>query len=318
VTPATLSAGAQGDEVRRLQLALIAANYDPGGVDGVYGAGTEAAVRRFQGDHGLTADGIAGPRTWEALGAGTLDAELLRKGSSGIRVRQLQEALSKAGYDPAGVDGVYGAGTESAVRRFQGDHGLDVDGVVGPRTWQAVMTSGGAGQGSPPPDPGSEPGQAGTHQGGLSTQGAEFIARHEGCRLELYNDPVGHCTIGVGHLVHHGACNGSEGAEFTGGITRERAFELLRTDAASAARAVLGAVTVPLSQTELDALVSFVFNVGSGAFQTSTLLKKLNAGDRGAVPSELSRWTKASGRDLPGLVTRRAAEGRLFAEGRYG
>jgi GH24 family phage-related lysozyme (muramidase) len=103
----------------------------------------------------------------------------------------------------------------------------------------------------------------------------------------------------VGHLVHHGACNGSESAEFTDGITRERAFELLRSDAASAAGAVLAAASIRLSQAELDALISFVFNVGSGAFQTSTLLKKLNAADRAAVPGELGRWTRASGRSYP-------------------
>ncbi|HEU5001344.1 MAG TPA: peptidoglycan-binding protein [Actinomycetota bacterium] len=320
MAPVLLQNGSSGDQVRQLQQALLAAGYDPTGVDGVYGPGTETAVRRFQGERGLDADGIVGPRTWEALTSigGAADGSpaggLLRPGSSGARVRQLQQALLAAGYDPAGVDGVYGPGTETAVRRFQGERGLDADGIVGPRTWEALTSTGGAADGGAGiPTPGGGP----PSEGGLSTRGAEFIARHEGCRLQLYNDPVGHCTIGVGHLVHHGPCSGSEPAEFLAGISRERAFELLQADAASAARAVLGAVSVSLGQHELDALISFTFNVGGGAFQGSTLVKKLNAGQRGEVPGELARWTKASGKELPGLVTRRTAEGRLFSAGEY-
>jgi GH24 family phage-related lysozyme (muramidase) len=315
MTSPTLQPGARGEEVEQLQQTLLAAGYDPNGVDGMFGPGTEAAVRRLQGDHGLDVDGIAGPRTWGALAALT-PRPVLRQGVSGDEVRRLQQTLLAAGYDPNGVDGMFGPGTEAAVRRLQGDRSLAADGVVGPQTWQALLAGGGSGE----PDPEQDPpggGQTLPHQGGLSSRGAAFIAHHEGCRLQLYNDPAGHCTIGVGHLVHHGNCNGAEGAELSAGISQERAFEILQTDAASAARAVLGAVTVPLSQAELDALISFVFNVGGGAFHTSTLLRKLNAGDRGAVPAELGRWTKAAGQDLPGLVTRRRQEGRLFAHGIY-
>ncbi|HEX2053990.1 MAG TPA: glycoside hydrolase family protein, partial [Actinomycetota bacterium] len=205
--------------------------------------------------------------------------------------------------DPKGVDGVFGKGTEDAVRLLQTRHGLPADGIVGPKTWAAL----GAGSENP------------ADQGGrrLSARGAEFIARFEGCRLNLYDDPAGHCTIGVGHLVHRGRTDGSEPAEFRNGITRERALEMLQQDAESAAKAVEASVKVPLSQSELDALISFVFNIGAGAFRSSTLLTKLNAGDRSAVPAELTRWTKAGGKVLPGLVARREAEGQLFSTGRY-
>ena len=67
-------------------------------------------------------------------------------------------------------------------------------------------------------------------------------------------------------------------------------------------------VDVPLTQYQFDALVSFVFNLGSGAFGGSTLLKKLNAGDYSAVPAQLMRWNKAGGRVLRGLTRRRQAE----------
>jgi lysozyme len=153
----------------------------------------------------------------------------------------------------------------------------------------------------------------------LSQRGAAFIARFEGCRLQLYNDPAGHCTIGIGHLVHHGPCNGSEPAEFKRGITRERAFELLAEDAAEVVAAMRRRVKVALTQPRFDALCSWGFNCGSGVFATSTLVRKLNAGDYASVRSELARWDKAGSppRPLPGLTRRRKAEGRLFSEGKY-
>ncbi|MGB2695190.1 MAG: lysozyme [Dehalococcoidia bacterium] len=148
----------------------------------------------------------------------------------------------------------------------------------------------------------------------ISDSGLQLIAGFEGLSLLLYNDPVGHCTIGYGHLVHRGPINGSEPAEFRRGITEARALELLRADAASAESAVNGAVQVPLNQHQFDALVSFVYNVGAGALQTSTLLRLLNSGDYDAVPAQLARWTKASGVELPGLVRRRQAEGQLWSQ----
>jgi lysozyme len=149
----------------------------------------------------------------------------------------------------------------------------------------------------------------------LSKAGVRLIAGFEGFRSDLYDDAAGHCTIGYGHLVHHGACDGSETKEFRHGVTRERALELLGEDAATAAAAVNDGVSVPLEQDQFDALTSFVFNVGSGAFQDSTLLKVLNEGKYDEVPAQLNRWVKAGSHTLEGLVRRRQAEGELFARG---
>lgn len=152
----------------------------------------------------------------------------------------------------------------------------------------------------------------------LSPQGAAFIGRFEGFRGRLYNDPAGHCTIGFGHLVHYGPCDGHEPPFYRQGLTRTEALVLLRNDAATRSAAVRQLVRPELNQHEHDALVAFVFNVGAGAFKGSTLLRRLNAGDRTSVPAQLMRWTRAGSQTLPGLVTRRRAEGRLFATGDYG
>ena len=146
----------------------------------------------------------------------------------------------------------------------------------------------------------------------LSRQGADFIARFEGCVLHLYNDPTNNATIGVGHLVHMGPINGREPEEFKHGITRERALQLLEQDAGKAARAVMQAINRPLSQTELDALISFTFSVGEGNLRSSTLRRKLNAGNKGAVPSELTKWVFSGGRKLPGRTLPRI-RGRAWA-----
>ena len=159
-----------------------------------------------------------------------------------------------------------------------------------------------------------------TYDGLLSREGIKFIAKFEGVELELYNDPSGNCTIGAGHLVHLGPCDGrSSEAAFSHGITEEQAYDLLAADVANAEQAVHELVTVPLTQNQFDALVSFVFNVGRGNFENSDLLARLNQGEYEAVPDELKRWVYGSdGILLQGLQTRRNAEGILFSEGVYG
>jgi GH24 family phage-related lysozyme (muramidase) len=138
----------------------------------------------------------------------------------------------------------------------------------------------------------------------VSQPGLEFIKNEEGCVLHVYNDQAGYPTIGVGHLI-------KPGGEFTT-LTESEALDLLAKDLKVAEDAVQGSVRVPLSQNQFDALVSFTFNVGTGALEKSTLLKLLNQGQYEAVPGELMKWVKAGGRTLPGLVDRRQREGDLW------
>lgn len=236
----------------------------------------------------------------------------LKAGARGAAVRTLQEKLKALGLYGAAIDGDFGPGTTAAVQRLQRARGLTADGVVGPRTWRELDRPHG---GSARPPSTTQP--AGGTSRSLSAEGTTFIAQFEGFRANLYNDAAGHATIGFGHLVHRGRVDGSEPAEFKAGISRERALKLLRTDAQGAGSTIERAVTVPLNQAQFDALVSFVFNVGGGALQKSTLLRRLNAGEFDAVPAELAKWNKAGGRVLPGLTRRREAEGRLFSTGRY-
>jgi lysozyme len=98
-----------------------------------------------------------------------------------------------------------------------------------------------------------------------------------------------------------------------GEISHDRALDMLRTEADNAWRVIEEFVTVPINQNQADALISFAYNVGVGAFMSSTLLKRINAGGtEQAIRYEFSRWVKASGQTLPGLVRRREAEADLY------
>jgi GH24 family phage-related lysozyme (muramidase) len=230
--------------------------------------------------------------------------------------------------------GIFDAALDSAVKRFQADCGLKIDGVYGEQTSrrlaEAVRSESTKQKRKPaaveppvepeppapePPEPPPPPPVAPKPKPKptrLSKQGAQLIATFEGFRGQLYNDAANHCTIGYGHLVHHGPIDGSESAEFKAGVSRERALELLQEDAGKAAAEITRCVKVPLEQHQFDALVSFVFNVGTGAFRESTLLRLLNEGRYDTVEEQLARWTKAGGQTLQGLVNRRRAEAELF------
>ncbi|HKS25024.1 MAG TPA: DUF4157 domain-containing protein [Thermoanaerobaculia bacterium] len=161
---------------------------------------------------------------------------------------------------------------------------------------------------------------AGQTPAAISAEGTAFIAQFEGFFDHLYNDPAEghHCTVGLGHLVHRGPCNGAASeAPFANGVTRDQALQLLAQETAQAATAVQNAVRVPLNQAQLDALISFTFNVGAGAFRDSGLLRAINENRFNDVPAEMNRWTRGGNRVLPGLVRRRAAEGNLFTTGAY-
>ena len=141
----------------------------------------------------------------------------------------------------------------------------------------------------------------------MSDQGLAVLIHHEGYRTKAYDDGAGFMTIGVGHLIR-----ANEKHLLTATLTYQQVMDLLRADVRSAERDVERLVTVPLTQGQFDCLTSFVFNIGGDQFGSSTLLKLLNNRQYSAVPSQLRRWTRAGGKVMNGLVSRRESEAAMW------
>ena len=137
----------------------------------------------------------------------------------------------------------------------------------------------------------------------LGERGTEILKYFEGCKLTAYQDSVGVWTIGYGHTK--GVYNGMT-------ITQEEAEQMLLTELEEYEGYIENMVTVPLTQNQFDALVVWIYNLGPTNFKNSTLLKELNAGNYNAAGQEITRWNKAGGKVLAGLVKRREAEAELF------
>lgn len=142
----------------------------------------------------------------------------------------------------------------------------------------------------------------------LSQHGIAVAHYFESCKLAAYPDPGSKdgkpWTIGWGHT----------GPEVSKGLvwTQEQADAAFLVDMARFERAVTELVKVPLLQGQFDALVLFTYNVGRKALETSTLLRKLNAGDYDGAALEFRRWNKNDGKVMRGLTRRRSAEECLF------
>ncbi len=141
----------------------------------------------------------------------------------------------------------------------------------------------------------------------ITQRGFDLIKQFEGFSSQIYLDVAGLPTIGYGHLLRAG-----EAELFKNGITELVAQALLIKDVLHAEQAVLRLITVPLTNGQFDALVSFTFNLGAGALQRSTLRRKINRGDHADAPAEFMRWVWASGKKLKGLVKRRCAEANIY------
>ena len=142
----TLQWGDTGTAVKKLQEALKNRGYYSGKIDSTFGSGVYAAVKAFQKQYGLKADGIAGPATQNLLfntSASSSDTNTsLQKGSSGTEVRNLQYVLAELGYYDGSINGEYGNTTADAVRAFQINNDISpVDGVAGPKTLKVIYSS---------------------------------------------------------------------------------------------------------------------------------------------------------------------------------
>lgn len=144
-----------------------------------------------------------------------------------------------------------------------------------------------------------------------SDAGIRFIQSFEKCRLELYDDQADRHTIGWGHLI-------LDGEDFGDSITQEKANQLFADDLRiKAENPVIGCIHIVMEQNQFDAMVSLCFNIGSGNFSKSTLVKKFNMKDFPGCADEFEKWDKAGGEVSNGLHVRRSAEKDIFEQGVY-
>ena len=134
--------GDRGNFVRILQYLLNEYGYDLS-VDGIYGGNTYQAVINFQRNNNLVTDGLVGSNTWNALLNLNPSATLLRNGSRNSSALFLQKLLLSYLYPITDLDGIFGPETERAVRAFQSENALSVDGIVGQNTWNSLLNSSG-------------------------------------------------------------------------------------------------------------------------------------------------------------------------------
>lgn len=137
-----------------------------------------------------------------------------------------------------------------------------------------------------------------------TSQAYSLIKSHEGCELESYLDKHDRWAIGYG-VTGKGIAKGLR-------ITQHEAELMLANRVTSLEDQVTDLVNVPLTQPQFDALVSLTYNIGIGAFSTSTLLRLLNNKQYSDAAREILKWDHSGGKTLPGLTSRRLAEFRLF------
>jgi lysozyme len=142
----------------------------------------------------------------------------------------------------------------------------------------------------------------------------QLIMYFEGWEPAPYNDPSGYCTVGYGHLIDKKKCVELNMTNFSYPLPLSRGDgeKQLEADTLTARAVVQQLVTENLLDHEFGALVSFVFNVGRGTFQKSTLLKLLNAGYKDQVAKEFSKFVVSKNKIFPGLVFRRNCEAAFF------
>ena len=141
-----------------------------------------------------------------------------------------------------------------------------------------------------------------------SQRGVAFIKAAEGFRAEKYLDAAGKETVGFGHMVR-------PSERFDSPVTEAEAEAILARDLDDAEADITRLVKVPLTQGQLDALVSFAFNLGADKIHGSTVLRIVNERNHLYVPAELMRWIHVGGRPLKGLALRRLGEATMYLEG---
>lgn len=276
-----LKHGMNSYEVELLQENLKLLNYAPGVIDGSFGELTNLAVERFQTENHLTVDGIVGDETWNALKN---------------RVMEIQKKLNNHNFNLI-VDGIAGANTYNAVCAFQSAQNIICDGIVGPDTLKALEWQ-------------SDGIQKDYYD--ISESGINFIADYEDFYAEPYRGlDYQNQTIGYGHVIRSG--------ESFASLTKEEAKALLRKDLAAFVSIVNGFISgLNLNQNQFDALISFSYNCGVTALQTSTLLKDIKAGaDDETIRNDFCMFKFCNKKPELGLWRRRMDEADIYLNADY-
>lgn len=142
-----------------------------------------------------------------------------------------------------------------------------------------------------------------------SDKGLSLIQQFEGFRAKPYKCPAGVPTIGYGATYYP---DGRRVTMADRPVSEADATAMLRSMLASYEAGVDRYVSVPLTQGQFDALVSFAYNLGLSALKSSTLLRLLNLRDYAGAAAQFGRWNRAGGKVLPGLTRRREAERQMF------
>lgn len=140
----------------------------------------------------------------------------------------------------------------------------------------------------------------------ISASGLQHVKNSEGFRAKPYTCTGGKLTVGYGHAIKDGEDH------LMNGVTREQADKILANDIKIAEAAVSRAVRVPLTQNQVDALISFTFNLGANNFFKSTLLQMVNNRQFKNAADQFLRWVHSGGKETPGLVKRRKLEREMF------
>ncbi|MEA5618693.1 peptidoglycan-binding protein [Cronbergia sp. UHCC 0137] len=355
-----LRLGSKGSKVRQLQEILQALNLNPGPIDGDFGQRTLASVNRFQQQQGLTRDGVVGPRTQNALNKSieqvtqeTIQSdskpiiqkpdissdssnklqvlgvqmltgnEILRLGSKGSKVRQLQEILKALNLDPGQIDGDFGQKTLASVKRFQQQQGLTPDGVVGPRTQNALnqfIQNSDQKTETVKSNPSSISSTSSTLYGGKSGKiplpGVVLIKKFEGFDPNAYPDPL---SGGKPITIGWGSTRKKDGSEWKIGdrITREMADELLMLQLENSYLPPLEKIPVwqELNVNQRGALLSFAYNLGANFYGNrnfTSMTRVLRDKQWNEIEETFLKYRNPGTSVEAGLRRRRQEEAKLF------
>ena len=269
-TSGDIKLNSSGEAVRKLQQDLKELGFYNAEITGNVGAKTQAAIVAFQRKYGLTADGVAGAKTLAAIASAlrgttssTGSTTIIRLGSQGSRVSQLQQDLKTLGYYNAEITGNVGSKTQAAIKKFQEKNGLTADGIAGPDTLAAIAKQLGNGG-------------SGSASGSSSSSGGTLRLNSTGDAVRALQQNL--TTLGY----YYGDITGHYGSMTEAAVRKFQQSRGLTADG------VAGAKT-------LAAIVSALQGSGSSVAGGSSSGTALREGDSGAAVTELQNMLKALG-----------------------